>query len=465
MQRRSTLVRVHALALAAICGALGGTAQAQRIVVNAEQPVLAGEPITLQLADLQPGQTVRLSAQRVVQTFTGPVALFRSQARFQADAQGQVDLARAEPLPGSSYEGADVRGLLWSMVKGPGDVQGQPFNRIALSLSAADAPADAKPLAEAVLTLRTALPEVVTRKVDAFPGAVFASLPGAAKRPTLILLGGSEGGSLITRDAAPWASRGYAVLALPYYSPPQWGPAGLMPPELPSLPKAFVNIPVERLDTARQWLIQQPEVDADRIGVMGSSKGAEFALLAGTKMPWIKAIAAIVPTDVVWEGWSQDPSATDVGSSFSYRGQPFDHLGYKEFPEEFANMMKGQPVLIRRPHDKGRAVASSEVLAKARIPVETIQAPVLVAGGDDDQVWASGPMAANVAATRAKAGLPTVSLVFPQAGHFLGGTGTGPTTHYNDGPMKNGGTPAATARAQAATHAALVKFFANSFAK
>ena len=51
-------------------------------------------------------------------------------------------------------------------------------------------------------------------------GARFAHLPGAARRPALILLGGSEGGSLIKRNAPVYASRGYAVLALPYYLPP-----------------------------------------------------------------------------------------------------------------------------------------------------------------------------------------------------------------------------------------------------
>ena len=39
-----------------------------------------------------------------------------------ADAQGRVDLASSSPLPGSSYEGADVRGLLWSMKQQPGAI-------------------------------------------------------------------------------------------------------------------------------------------------------------------------------------------------------------------------------------------------------------------------------------------------------------------------------------------------------
>ena len=37
--------------------------------------------------------------------------------------------------------------------------------------------------------------------------------------------------------------------------------------------------------------------------MVGTSKGAELALLAAVRMPWIKALVALVPTDVVWEGW------------------------------------------------------------------------------------------------------------------------------------------------------------------
>ncbi len=448
-----SIPRRPVLALA-VLALLGHAASAQRILVNEEQPVLAGTPIRLQLVDLQPGQRVRLQAERVVRTFSGQLARFESQAGFAADAQGRADLATAAPLPDSSYTGADVRGLLWSMKAQPGAVEQPVFNRVALRLR----DAEGKALAEAELRLQQQLPTVQTRKVEAFPGALLAAPAGAAKGPSLILLGGSEGGSLISRDAAHWASFGYTVLALPYYSPPRWTATGPGAPELPELPSAFDRIPVERLQQAYDWLAQQPEADGQRVGLMGTSKGAEFALLAGVKFPWLKAIAAIVPSDVVWEGWS---SVAPTGEpSFAWRGEPYAFIRYKDFAEEFQGYMTGQDVLIRRPQDKGRAASTSAQLAAARIPVERIQAPVLVAGGGDDQIWASMDMAANIQAARDRAGLRTVALLFPEAGHYLGGTGTGPSTHYNDGPGKSGGTPAATARAQAETHAALLKFFA-----
>ena len=76
-----------------------------------------------------------------------------------------------------------------------------------------------------------------------------------------------------------------------------------------------------------------------------------------------------------------------------------------------------------------RAILPAAV--KARIHVEDFRGPLLVVGGQDDQIWASGMMAQNIAERRAAAGLETVALIFPDAGHALSGTGWMPTTQYN----------------------------------
>ena len=67
-------------------------------------------------------------------------------------------------------------------------------------------------------------------------------------------------------------------------------------------------------------------------------------------------------------------------------------------------------------------------------------------------------MAQSIAATRKQAGLATTTRVYPEAGHALVGTGWAPPTQNNAGPMQMGGTPAATARAQADVFAATWDF-------
>jgi dienelactone hydrolase len=436
--------RIATIALL-LCG-LSQAALAQRFVLDPGAEVLAGEPLGIAITGLAPGAQVTLRATRLARDFTGGQRVYASEARFQANAQGRIDLATHAPLAGS-WSGADARGLFWAMTPVP-DAKPEsapPADHVLLQARAAAA--DGALLAEQTLHLRPSLAAVVKRPAEPFAGAVFATLPGATRRPALIVLGGSEGGSLVTREAPVWASRGYAVLALPYYSPPGWGRNGPTPPELPGLPTAFADIPLERLEAARTWLAAQPEVDAARIGVMGTSKGAEFALLAAARMPWIRSVVALVPSDVVWEGWGPGV-APGQRASFAWQGRPLPFVPYQGFDQELAGLAQGAPVHIRRPHDQGRA-AHPERVPAARIAVEDIAAPVLVAGGGDDQIWDSGGMAQQIAARRARAGRETVLLVFPEAGHFIGGSGFAPTTQYNAGPMKGGGTPAANARAQA----------------
>jgi dienelactone hydrolase len=454
---RGGLRAVQALLLASLLGS--SPAWAQRFAVSPAAEFLAGDPVQIVVEGLAPGAELRLRSWRRVAEWDGAQRLYTASARFKADAQGRVDLARAAPLPGGSYDGADLRGLFWSMAP-------------AAQADAAPLPAEGEVRLEALaaegervtatqtLRILNALPDVASREVPTLAGARFFSRPGAGRRPALIVLGGSEGGLRVLRDGPVWASRGYAVLALPYYSPAAWGPQGPLPPEVPALPRAFADIPVDRLEQARAWLAAQPEVEASRIGVMGTSKGAELALLAGTRMPWIGAIVAVVPTDVVWEGWGEGV-APGSRSSFAWKGEAFAFVPYKGMEQELAGFRTGEKVRIRRPQDQGR-IAHPERVAAARIPVERIQAPLLVIGGHDDQVWDSGGMAEAIVKTRAAAGLPTEAVVDREAGHWLGSPGWGPTTQYNAGPSLVGGTPVANARTQARAWAATIDFLART---
>jgi dienelactone hydrolase len=452
------------LVLIGTVGTLGsiGTAQAQSFKLSPGDTVLAGEPLSIAIDGLAPGSEVSLHTRRSVREWDGKVVPYAASARYTVPPGGMLDLASAVPLPGGSYSGADLRGLFWSMVPdktAPADAPAAaalPDNEVQLQLRTRKEGADVV-LATQSLRFQRALPSVQTRKPDLFPGAVFAHPGGpVVKRPALILLGGSEGGALITRDAPIFASRGFAALALPYYSPGGWGPNGPTPPELPTLPPAFADIPIERLEKAREWLAQQPEVDASRIGLVGTSKGAEFALLAGVRMAWPKAILALVPTDVVWEGWGPDISP-DTRSSFAWRGDPLPYVPYKGMVKEVAGFATGAEVRIRRPQDAGRAANPGRVPA-ARIPVEKIDAALMVVGGHDDQVWDSGGMADAIVATRKAAGRETTALIYRDAGHWLGGTGWQPTTQYNVGPSLTGGTPQGNARAQAEVFARSMEF-------
>jgi len=415
-----------------------GSAAAQTFHIEPANPILAGEPLTIRLDGLPADKSVTLTAERTIEAPNRPgvQVLYRSQAVFSAP-HGSLDLATAKPLSGS-YTDADIRGLFWSMAPLAGAEVGG-LKPLQVKLTAA---ADGRELTSTTVEFIDSLPEVKVEQVKEFPGAVFATLPGSARRPAIILLGGSEGGAWVARTRSPvWASRGFAVLGLAYYSP------GSGEREVPELPAAFADIPVDRLNAAFEWLKQRPEVDASRVALVGGSKGAEFSLIAASRFKWITSVVASVPSDVVWEGWGPGVEA-GTRSSFSLDGKPLPFVPYIGFAEEFDGYRTGRDVRMRRFQDRGRA-ANPAAAVKARIEVEKFRGPLMVVGGHDDQVWASGMMAQNIAERRAAAGLETVALIFPEAGHALSGNGWMPTTQYNVGLNKSGGTPQANAAAQA----------------
>jgi hypothetical protein len=95
-------------------------------------------------------------------------------------------------------------------------------------------------------------------------------LPPQAKEslPAVIVLGGSEGGmgGGAAKEARLIAVRGYAVLQVAYF-----GAAGL--------PTGLGLIALECFAKAVDWLSEQPAIDRRRIGIVGTSVGAEAALL------------------------------------------------------------------------------------------------------------------------------------------------------------------------------------------
>ncbi len=151
----------------------------------------------------------------------------------------------------------------------------------------------------------------VSPAADLSPGAFLVLPEGVARPPVVIVLGGSEGGDGAARTKAPlFVAAGCAVLGLPYYSPAY----GSQPQQVPGLPKAFVDIPLDLVERARDWLRARGDVDGQRIGLYGVSKGAELALAAAARIDGLAAVAAIVPSDVVWEGWGDGRPEGTSGS-------------------------------------------------------------------------------------------------------------------------------------------------------
>jgi dienelactone hydrolase len=249
--------------------------------------------------------------------------------------------------------------------------------------------------------------ERITLHDGALRGTLFLP-PGKDRRPAVLVLGGSEGG-MPSRRAAWLASHGFAALALAYF-------------RYDDLPKELAGIPLEYFGEALNWMAHRPEIASDRIGVMGISRGAEFALQLGSMYPVIKAVVAYSPANVRYPaccGFTSVPYAwtwTGVGLAF-------------------------RPI---------RPMASQQAIAmRAVIEVELTKGPILLLSGDADRVWESSSMADSIVARlkQFKFAYTVEHLKYPHAGHAAGrpeiipawmGAAVNPTSGR---AMEMGGTP------------------------
>jgi dienelactone hydrolase len=289
--------------------------------------------------------------------------------------------------------------------------------------------------------------------IAGFPHAILYRLPGAERRPVVVILAGAEGGDEASKRFGPLLARlGYAAVGLPYYSP-NWGSYG-PPPQFADLPGSFIDIRVDQLADLRTALTTSKGVDTGRFGLFAGSKGSEFALIAASQYSWIDVVVAYAPSDLVWEGWGLETlEAEGTRSSFSLGGKPLPFMPYRGFVE---GLQAGPKADLRAIHENGRADHPDRETA-ARIPAENYRGKLMLVAGDRDQLWNSGRMSRNIVAARDKAGLATTTLLYPDAGHDLGGGSAEP----RDDP-RGGGTPEANAKARADAWPQVVAFLKDA---
>lgn len=198
----------------------------------------------------------------------------------------------------------------------------------------------------------------------------------------IIMLGGSEGGkswSRIKRPVELLVKRGYAVLSLAYFKE-----AGL--------PGSLQEIPLEYFKKAFDWLSDQAEIVPDQVAILGGSKGAEAALLLGSKYPQVKAVVAFSPSSVIWQGIPSKrfELGKDVKSSWTMNGVGLPFLPY------LSPIKKGQLILLRLRDMHEAALQGIGNQSEVEIQVEKIQGSILLLSGMRDQLWPATLMSEQI---------------------------------------------------------------------
>ncbi len=191
------------------------------------------------------------------------------------------------------------------------------------------------------------------------------------------------------------------------------------------------EIPIELFQSRVEGL----RVDCDRVVIMGTSFGAEAALLTASVTPDVDAAIAIAPTHTVWAGVRPDGTQT---SHWTLAGSPVPFIPYVDDWSPTTD-----PPAYRGLYQESWDRAAADRRAAATIPVERIQRVLLVAGGDD-QVWDGPDHAARIVQRRNLAGLHTMITQEAKAGHRV--VLPGEEVVSGGQRMARGGTPDADTR-------------------
>ncbi|MFK0191727.1 acyl-CoA thioester hydrolase/BAAT C-terminal domain-containing protein [Kitasatospora sp. NPDC090308] len=209
----------------------------------------------------------------------------------------------------------------------------------------------------------------------------------------------------------------------------------------PGQPPGVCEVPLETFTAAVDLLRAD---GARRVGLLGTSKGAEAALLTAVRDPRVDAVAALAPTSLVWCNVGPGPDGADrpFRSSWTWWGRPLPFVPMDEgwTPAE----PEGAPVAVRGWYERS-ARTFAPALPAARIPVERARADLLLVAGGADAMWPSLPFAEQLREHRPASGGPRTLLVSdPDAGHRVVLPGELPLP---PSPVHaHGGTPAADTR-------------------
>src|SRR5215210_1804050 len=228
----------------------------------------------------------------------------------------------------------------------------------------------------------------------------FYAEAGASRRTGLLMLTGSGGGYPDDYAARDLARSGYPVFAIAYFRTREGNP-----PELEQ--KELRNVPLEYIFKALDWLEARPEVRADRIALMGESRGAELALMIGALRPDVAGVIAYSPQELRWA------AVGGGGPAWTLNGVP---LPYAEGVYNRATPMSQFTDILDGP---------AEVRNAAAIEVEKIRGPVLLISSRADALSPSARMADDIEARLRAHGFSyrVENVQYEDASHLLMGFG------------------------------------------
>lgn len=197
------------------------------------------------------------------------------------------------------------------------------------------------------------------------------------QQPLIVGLGGSEGGNAWASDH--WKSqrekfigKGCAFLALGYFG-------------IKGTPPLLDKIAIEDVYRAIVEATKNPKIDKNKIAIIGGSRGADLALLLGSYYPTIRCIVAIVPSNAVFPGHTQELNS----SCWTYQNKELPFIPVNEAAVTF---------LVERNLRAAFEAMLQDTAAekKSLIRVEKIKGPILFLSATKDEICPSTPMSVKM---------------------------------------------------------------------
>ena len=229
----------------------------------------------------------------------------------------------------------------------------------------------------------------------------------------VVVLGGSSG-SINVERARLFAERGATAMALRWF-----GGEGQIP--------GICEVPLESFTPATDQLVKS---GCGRIAYVGTSKGAEAALLLAVHDPRIDIVVAFSPSSVVWanSGVGLDGVGFPLRSSWTFQGKPLPFVAY-----DVTKMPEPQDGLMHYlAYHEASLDTFAEAIPAASIPVERSGATFVLVAGADDALWPSERFATSLAERLAAAGRQHFLITHSRAGHRVVLPGeTASRSHFN----------------------------------
>jgi uncharacterized protein len=191
----------------------------------------------------------------------------------------------------------------------------------------------------------------------------------STRQPLIVAFGGGSGGNDWTRNylkekREEFLTRGYAVLAIGYFN-------------TGNTPDALDRISLNAIaDTIMSVARRYPQIDTNKIALLGGSKGGELILNLASRYDHFKAVVALSSSHVSFPAitWSANTSSWMYnGTEVPYVPAPYETI----IPALKGDLHEAFSVMLK----------NKEAVEKAGIAVEEINGPILILSAKNDEQW------------------------------------------------------------------------------